>query len=75
MTARHAPAVQNYGNFVSFFYIGRTRHDLDRLSAADGHLTYDQFVCIRMALNLLDLPDDNMLKILVHSGESLHLGS
>ena len=72
VSSRDASSVQNDRNLVSFLYVRSACHDLDRL-CPDVHLADDQFVRVRMLLDLVDLTDHDLVKIRVHSLISLNL--
>ena len=72
MAACYTSAVQNNRNLVSFFYIWCTGYDLNGL-AADIYLADDQLISIRVLLDLLNLSDDDFVKVCVKLGKSLYL--
>ena len=64
MSPCHASTVQYDRHFCTFKYIFRTCYDLYCLCSYI-HLTYDQFVCIRVLFNLIDLTNDNLFQICI----------
>ena len=70
--ACHFSSVQNYRNLVPFFYIRRSCYDLDHF-AADIHLADDQLIRIRVALDLFDLSNNDLLQVLIQTCKSLYL--
>ena len=67
-------AVQNHGNLVPLLHIRRACNDLNGFPA-DIHLTDDQFVRVRMTLDLYDLSHDDLLQVLVQTFISFYFGS
>ena len=74
MAAGNSSAVQNHRHLVPGLYIGRAGHDL-RHFAADIYLADNQLVRIGMGLNLLDLPDHDIIQIRIGADISFHLRS
>ena len=74
MSACNASSVQHNRDLVSLFYIRRACDDLNRL-CSDVHLTDDQFVCVRVLLDFLDLSDHDPVQIRIHLLISLYLRS
>ena len=72
VAACNTSAVKNNRNFVSLFYIRSTCYDLYAL-CSDIYLADDQFICIRMFLNLVDLADHDLVKICIQLCKALYL--
>ena len=62
MSAGYTSAIQNYRNFIPFFYIRSTGNDLHSF-AAYIYLADDQFVCIRVFFYFFNLTDNNIFKV------------
>ena len=74
MTACYTSAVKNNRNFISFFYVWSTCNDLYRF-CSNIYLTDNQFICIRMFLDLVDLSDHDLVQICIQFLEAFHLCS
>ena len=74
MIAGHPSAVENNRNLLAHLYIRSARHDLGG-SPAQIHLTYNQLVSVRMALNLCDLAYNNLVQVFIQALISLYLRS
>ena len=70
----NSSSFQNYRNLISFFYIWRSCNDLDRL-CSDIYLADDQFICIRVFFNFLDLSDNDLIQVSIQFLIAFHLGS
>ena len=73
MASCHFSSVQHHGHFVPFFYIGSSGDDLDGLRP-DVHLADDQFIRIRVALDLLDLSCYDLFQIFIKTLIAFYLG-
>jgi len=62
MSARNASAIQNNRYLVSFFYVRSTCNNLYGLCSYI-YLTDDQFICVRMFLNFLNLSYYDLIQI------------
>ena len=74
MSACYASAVKNNRNLISFFYVWGTGNDLYRF-CSDIYLADDQFICIRMFLDLINLSDHDFVKICIQFFKAFHLCS
>ena len=72
MSASYTSTVKNNRNFISFFYIRSACYDLHTLSS-DVYLADDQFICIRMFLDLVDLADHDLVKICIQLCKAFYL--
>ena len=64
MASGNTSAVKNNGNLISYFYIRSTCNNLSHL-ASHIDLTHDQFICIRMSFDFLNLADYNLVQICI----------
>ena len=74
MPSCHASAVKHHRNLVAFMHIIGSCHDLYGLTS-NIHLADDQFVCVRMLLDLIDLTDHDLVKIRIQNLISFYLRS
>ena len=74
MSARNTSAIQNNRYLVSFFYVWSTGNDLYRLCSYI-YLADDQFICVRMFLNFLNLSDYDLVQISIQLCKTFYLCS
>ena len=74
MSSGHPAAVQNCRNIIALLQILCACHDLNRLCPYVD-LADDQFVRIGMALDLLNVPHNDLFKIFVEPLETFYLCS
>ena len=74
MSARNASAIQNNRYLVSFFYVRSTCNNLYDLCSYI-YLTDDQFICVRMFLNFLNLSYYDLIQISIQLCKTFYLCS
>ena len=72
MSARNASAIQNNRYLVSFFYVRSTCNNLYGLCSYI-YLTDDQFICVRMFLNFLNLSYYDLIQISIQLCKTFYL--
>ena len=74
MSAGYTSAVKNNRNLISLFYIWSACNNLYGF-CSDIYLTDDQFICIGMFLDFLNLTDNDLIKICIQFLKAFHLCS
>ena len=74
MAACNFSSIYNNRNSCSFKYIGGTGHDLYGF-ISQIHLADNQFICIRVWIDLSDLSDHDLIQVFIKLCKSLHFCS
>ncbi len=78
MASCHAAAVQHHWHLFAYGFlrdIGGACDNLHRLSLSHVNLAYHKFICIRMALNLKNLSDNDFFQVLIQTCITFYLCS